>query len=224
MSTDAIAYVRVSGLAQVDGDGPERQRKAIEARASAMGLRILRQFDDLGVSGTKGHEDRPGLLAALAAAAEAGAVLLVERADRLARDLVVSELTLREARRLGVRVVEAENGTDLTGDSGNPTGAMLRQILGAVAEFERAALVAKMRAAKARIRAETGRGCEGQKPFGARPGEAETLAVARQLVASGMTWDAAAAELNRQGRKPRRGAGWTRGSLHRVLGGIRVPA
>jgi DNA invertase Pin-like site-specific DNA recombinase len=218
----AIAYVRVSGLAQVDGDGPERQRKAIDARAALLGLQVLRQFDDLGVSGTKGHEERPGLTAALEAAAEVGAVLLVEKADRLARDIVVSELALRSARRLGVRVVEAENGTDLTNED-SPTGAMLRQILGAVSAYERAALVAKMRAAKDRIRRETGRACEGQKAFGHRAGEAETLAVARTLVASGLTWEAAAAELNRQGRKPRRGAGWTRGSLHRVLGGIREP-
>ena len=49
------------------------------------------------------------------------------------------------------------------------------RILGAVAQFEKAALVAKLRAARNRVRAERGR-CEGRKPI-----PVETLAAARRL-------------------------------------------
>jgi len=92
-SAQAIACLRASGVSQLGGDGFERQREAIKARAEAAGLALVNEFRDEGVSGTKGFEERPGLLATLKAAAESGAVLLVEKADRLARDLVVSELT-----------------------------------------------------------------------------------------------------------------------------------
>ena len=41
-------------------------------------------------------------------------LVLVERADRLARDLLVSEVILGQFRDLGVRVIAADSGTDLT--------------------------------------------------------------------------------------------------------------
>jgi DNA invertase Pin-like site-specific DNA recombinase len=219
----AISYLRVSGLSQVAGDGFERQREAIKARAAALGLVLGAEFRDEGISGTKGFEDRPGLTAALEAAAESGAVLLVEKADRLARDLVVSELTLREARRLNVRVVDAESGTDLTSDSSNPTAVMLRQILGAVAEFEKSALVAKLRAARQRVKDRTGKMPGGRRPFGALPSEAETLATMRSMAAQGLTWEAVADALNAEGRTTRSGRPWSRGAVHGVLGGVREP-
>ena len=60
--------------------------------------------------------------------------------------------------------MEVENGTHLTeGDESNATANLIRQVLGAVAEFEKTALVGKLRAARARERRETGR-CEGPRP------------------------------------------------------------
>ena len=55
----AFGYIRVSGKGQVDGDGFDRQRQAIEACASASGLQVVNYFQEEGVSGTK--EDRPAL-------------------------------------------------------------------------------------------------------------------------------------------------------------------
>jgi hypothetical protein len=52
---------------------------------------------------------------------------------------------------------------------------MVREILGSVAEFEKAQLVARLRAARERKRAATGR-CEGAKPV-----PAEVVAAARRL-------------------------------------------
>ena len=220
----AVSSLRVSGLSQLDGDGFERQREAIKARAAALVLELREEFRDGGISGTKGFEDRPGLLAALETAGESGAELLVEKADRLARDIVVSELTLREAQRLSVRVVEAENGTDLTaGDSSNPTATMLRQILGAVAEFEKSALVSKLRAARQRIKDRTGKMPGGTRGFGTLPGEAAILERIRGLAAGGATWEAIARTLNEDGHRTRKGGTWTQAAVFGVVRGERVP-
>jgi DNA invertase Pin-like site-specific DNA recombinase len=62
--------------------------------------------------------------------------VLVERADRLARDLVEGELILRELRQAGVRVIEAEAGTDRTREAANrarPDAAQGGAVRGAAA-------------------------------------------------------------------------------------------
>ena len=62
----------------------------------------------------------------------------------------------------GVRVLTA-NGDDLT-DSADPSRKMMRQIAGSFAEYEKARLVAKLRAARDRQRVEGGK-CEGRKSW-----------------------------------------------------------
>jgi DNA invertase Pin-like site-specific DNA recombinase len=60
-----------------------------------------------------------------------------------------------------------------------PTAIMVRQILGAVSQFEKATLVLKLREARERKRAATGK-CEGRKSHAeARP---EAVELARQLL------------------------------------------
>jgi len=79
-----------------------------------------------------------------------------------------------------VRVIAADSGTDLTAEDDDPTRVLIRQILGAVAQFEKAIIVSKLKAARLRKRRAVGR-CEGRKPFGTRPGEAQIVAVIRRL-------------------------------------------
>jgi DNA invertase Pin-like site-specific DNA recombinase len=138
-------------------------------------------------------------------------MLIVEKADRLARDLIEGELILREFRRVGVQVIEAEGGTDLTDGDANPTAKLIRQVIGAVAEFEKSALVAKLRAARDRKRRNGGHGV-GNYRFGKhpeKPWEAGTLARARELRASGRTLREVAAALNGEGQRSRSGRQWT---------------
>jgi DNA invertase Pin-like site-specific DNA recombinase len=62
--------------------------------------------------------------------------------------------------------------------SDTPTAIMVRQILGAVSQFEKASIVAKLRAARQRKRARTGKG-EGRKSHSElRPA---TVAMAKRL-------------------------------------------
>ena len=147
--TKAVAYLRVSGKGQVDGDGFPRQREAVERYARAAGLELVGEYRDEGVSGTKELEDREGLSELLTRIRANGVrVVIVERADRLARDLLVSEVILGQFRDLGVRVVAADGGTDLTAGDDDPTRVLIRQVLGAVAQFEKAVIVSKLKAAQ----------------------------------------------------------------------------
>ncbi|MGD0948695.1 MAG: hypothetical protein ABSA52_14875 [Candidatus Binatia bacterium] len=68
----------------------------------------------------------------------------------------------------------------MTAGYDDATRVLIRQVLGAVAQFEKSVIVAKLKAARIRKRRETGR-CEGRKPFGTKPREAETLALIRKL-------------------------------------------
>lgn len=211
---EAVSYLRVSGDSQVEGDGFPRQREAVARRARTMRYRIVDEFRDEGVSGTRPLAERPGLSALLARVLGNGVrVVLVEKADRLARDLVESELILRQFRQHGVRVVEAE-GVDLTADDGNPTASLIRQVLGAVSQFEKSALVAKLAAFRKRVR-ESGRRCDGVRPFGMMEGEEETLRLIFELhkrdplTSKRQTPGQIAKELNRRRVKTRSGAAWS---------------
>ena len=78
-----------------------------------------------------------------------------------------------------VRVIECEGGNNIR-ESSDPTAKMVRQILGAVSEFEKNSIVLKLRTARKRMKAELGR-CEGRKPYGDRAGEAEVVALMKSL-------------------------------------------
>jgi DNA invertase Pin-like site-specific DNA recombinase len=88
--------------------------------------------------------------------------VIVEDASRFARELMTQELGILALIQRGVRVLTA-NGDDLT-DSSDPSRKMMRQIAGAFHEYEKARLVAKLRAARERKRAAGGK-CEGRKSW-----------------------------------------------------------
>ncbi|MSR60547.1 MAG: hypothetical protein EXS05_23380 [Planctomycetaceae bacterium] len=223
MKSDAVAYLRVSGLGQVDGDGFTRQRETIDAYAKRSGLLVVDEFRDEGVSGTNELADRPGLGALVDRIESNGVrIVLVENATRLARDLLIGEVILDRFRKLGVQVIECDAGNDLTVGDDNPTGKLIRQILGAVAEFEKSVLVAKLRGARVRQRNKSGR-CEGRKPFGHRPGEAAVVATIcrlRRKPRGGevLSYAAIADRLNADGVVTRSGGPWRASVVGQILG------
>jgi DNA invertase Pin-like site-specific DNA recombinase len=216
----AVAYLRVSGAGQVQGDGFARQRAAIERFAGVARLELVEEFRDEGISGTRELQNRPGLARVLDRVESNGVkVVIVERADRLARDLLVSEVILAQFRNAGVRVLTSD-GAELTADD-DPTRRLIRQVLGAVSEFDKSVTVLKLRAARDRIRSRTGR-CEGRKPFGDRPGEADAIAMMRQLrrktpKAMRRSYQAIADELNAQSIPSRTGRPWAAATVRGIL-------
>lgn len=219
----AFSYLRVSGKGQVEGDGFDRQRAKIKKWVKANRVEICREFVEEGISGTSELADRPALSELFAAILGNGVrAVVVEKADRLARDLIVSELILRQFHEIGVQVIEAEGGTDLTaGNDDNPTAKLIRQILAAVAEFDKTSIVLKTRAARERIRKKTGR-CEGRKPFGYFPGERDALERMKELRrkrkgAKRMSFARIAEELEAEGWSTRTGRPWSASSVKTIL-------
>jgi DNA invertase Pin-like site-specific DNA recombinase len=159
----AVAYYRTSSAANVgaDKDSQRRQAEAVEAYAKGR-YAVVESFYDAAVSGADPVDTRPGFAALLTyCKAHNVGLVLVENASRFARDLAV-QLTghaLLQAR--GIELVPADAPAYFTDPS--PTAELVRQILGAVSQFEKAGLVAKLRHARDARRATMGR-CEGRKP------------------------------------------------------------
>ena len=91
---------------------------------------------------------------------------------------MVQEVIVGQFRKIGARILTTD-GVDLT-EHDDPTRRLIRQVLGAVAEFEKRVLMLKLRAARERIKRRTGR-CEGVKPFGSAPAERAVIERMRHL-------------------------------------------
>ncbi len=212
--TKAFAYLRVSGKGQVEGDGFTRQLGEIREYARAHGIRLVKVFREEGVSGTKDLENRPAFVELMEALHSNGVKLvLIEKLDRLARDLMVQETIIGDLRKHGFQLVSVLE-PDLLQD--DPTRKLMRQLMGAIAEYEKSMIVLKLRGARARTKAKTGR-CEGRKPYGFYPGESAVIARMRELRTAGLGFDRIAEQLNADGLKPRKGERWWGRSINNVL-------
>jgi len=214
-----VAYVRVSTDEQALG--PEAQRAAVERWCASSGARLVAVCSDLGVSGAAPLESRPGLLAALDALREHRAgVLLVAKRDRLARDVVVAAMVERLAERQGARVLAADG----TGNGEGPEAQLLRGVVDVFAQYERALIRTRTKAAL-RVKRERGERV-GQVPFGYRVAddgralvedadEQRAVARVRELRSAGLTVAEVAERLASEGHRPR-GARWHATSVARI--------
>jgi DNA invertase Pin-like site-specific DNA recombinase len=172
----AIGYLRTSSATNVgdDKDSEKRQRLAIERFAKRAGFDVVDWFADAAVSGTDRIEARPGFSAALARIAGNGVkTIIVETANRFARDLMVQEVGFAMLRDLGITLIAADSPTSFLDDG--PTSKLIRQILGAVSEFDKAMIVAKLKGARDRARRVNGK-CEGRKSYAERDPQMVALA------------------------------------------------
>jgi len=177
--TPAVAYLRTSSAANVgvDKDSDKRQRAAIEAFGRRSGFTIIAEYYDAAVSGADAIDQRPGFVEMLQRLASNGAkTIIVESPDRFARDLTVQLTGHDMLKGLGISIIPASAPDYFTEDT--PTAVLVRQVLGAIAQFEKASAVAKLAAARKRKREKEGK-CEGRKShLEARP---EVVALARKL-------------------------------------------
>jgi DNA invertase Pin-like site-specific DNA recombinase len=167
----AVAYLRTSSRTNVgaDKDSDKRQRAAIEAYGKAAGFQIVGEFYDAAVSGADPVSERSGFAEMLERLMSNGArTIIVESPDRFARDLMVQLAGHDMLKARGVTLIAASAPMHFVEDT--PTAVLVRQVLGAVAEFEKTTLVAKLAAARRRKRQATGRKVEGRKSHAeARP-------------------------------------------------------
>src|SRR3984885_11564630 len=160
----AVAYLRTSSRTNVgaDKDSDKRQRAAIEAYGKAAGFQIVGEFYDAAVSGADPVSERSGFAEMLERLMSNGArTIIVESPDRFARDLMVQLAGHDMLKARGVTLIAASAPMHFVEDT--PTAVLVRQVLGAVAEFEKTTLVAKLAAARRRKRMATGDKVEGRK-------------------------------------------------------------
>jgi DNA invertase Pin-like site-specific DNA recombinase len=217
MKRRAFAYLRVSGLGQVDGLGFDRQLTAIQRFAHEHDIEIVRIYREEGIPGKNELDDRPSLRSLIADLLSDGVKLvLVERLDRLARALIVQETILQDLQRRGIEMISVAEPDACSAD---PTRTMIRQILGAFFEYERKMIVSKLADARSRIRLKNGK-CEGRKAYGEHPNKpAEKLVLdrMRRMSADGFNWTSIARELNGVGIEPRKGKQWHPATIGRIL-------
>lgn len=213
--TPAFAYLRVSSTGQADGDGFERQERAINAYCAANGIVVKRVYRE-EASGVKESMDRPAWVEMTAAIMANGVkTVVIERIDRLARDLMIQEHIIADMQRRGINLIStAAMEQDLCKD--DPSRKLYRQIMGAIAEYDKTMLVLKMAAARKRIR-DRGERCDGAKPYGELPGEAGTLEHMIELRRQGSSLAGIAEKLNDWKEKPRRGKSWHPHAVARIL-------
>ena len=218
MAKAAYGYIRVSGKGQVEGDGPVRQKQAIREYAKANGITIKKIFLEEGVSGTLA--DRPALADMLLELERNGTgvkTIIVERVDRLARDLMVQENIIHDLQKSGFDLISVMEGDDLL--SGDPTRKLIRQVLGAVAEYDKTMTVLKLRAARDRKRKAQGK-CEGRKSYTEEAPQViqEIRRLRRKRKGERRsTYKEVAAELNRQGLTTISGKPFTASNVQRLM-------
>ena len=212
----AFGYLRVSGKGQVKGDGFPRQLKAIREYAGAHGFKIVQVFREEGVTGTKESMDRPAWSEMMTALHGDGVkTIIIEKLDRLARDLMVQEATIADLEKHGFTLVSVAEPDLMATD---PTRILMRQLMGAVAQYDKSQIVLKLRGARTRKRAQEGR-CEGRKPFGYYDGEAAVLERMKALRAEGLGFDRIAARMNAESVPTRTGRPWHGVVINRILTG-----
>lgn len=138
----AVVYIRASTEEQ--HLGPEAQRAAVEQHAFRHGLSIVAIHRDLGVSGGTPLAECDGLMAAMAdLETHRAGLLLVAKRDRLARDVMKAAMVTSRVEALGATIVSAAG----EGEGDDPAAKLMRTMIDAFAEYERAMIAARTRAA-----------------------------------------------------------------------------
>jgi DNA invertase Pin-like site-specific DNA recombinase len=222
------AYLRVSSAGQIDAWGLDRQEAAIRQYAKTGGHRIAAWYRDEGVSGTIEALDRPQLSAAIRDLRPGIDGILVADLDRFARSLTVQEAALAVIWRAGGKVFTATSGEVHTDDPDDPGRTLIRQVMGAVIEFEKRQAVKRMRGGML-AKAATGRKATGSYAFGYRgegkgrerdakpdPEEQPTIRAILDLRAAGASYREICDALNLAGHRTKRGGDWSPMTVKRI--------
>jgi DNA invertase Pin-like site-specific DNA recombinase len=166
------------------------------------------------VSGTVESMDRPAWQALMGSLHLDGVrTVIIERLDRLARDLVIQEKVIADLHKRGFVLLSAMEPDLMATD---PTRVLMRQLLGAVSQYDKSQIVLKLRAARERMRESYGV-CEGRKAFGTHPHEQAVLTRAITLRSQGLPYGQIASQLDVEGLRPRSGQRWYPATVRRIL-------
>ena len=219
----ALAYLRTSSATNAgeDKDSHRRQLAAIEAYARGKYHIVQPPFYDAAVKGSDPIDTRPGFAGMLAYIDRHDVrTIIVENASRFARDVITAECGFRMLQQRGITLISADSPDQFIDDT--PTATLIRQILACVAQFEKAALVAKLAGARQRIKATTGK-CEGRKSNAERDPEAANRArwLRRKNRRTGkrLSYRAIAEKLAEQGYTTRQGKPYSPSAVISLING-----
>jgi DNA invertase Pin-like site-specific DNA recombinase len=165
-------YARVSTL---NGQDPEMQLSELREYASRRGWSVTSEYVDQGVSGSKESRPRLNELMADAHRRKFDAVL-VWKIDRFGRSLKHLVNALADLCAYGVAFISFRDNIDLS----TPSGRLMFQIIGAMAEFERSLIQERIKAGLRNARAKG-------KKFGRPRAQVDALRVAA-LRQEGLSW------------------------------------
>lgn len=217
---DAISYLRVSTETQVDGFGLDIQRDDVAALTLNLNLNLVGEYVDEGICGAEGLDVRLALARALDYLGEhPGTILIIPKLDRLARDLMVQESILADAWKAGAEVLscsETERTYCRPDSPDDPARTLIRQVLGAVAAYERSMIRLRMTRGRRRLLDQQG-WAGGPEPYGWSD-EAEQLVLAEVTMhrQDRRPWAWISSHLNQTGRFKRNGSNWTAQEIQRT--------
>jgi DNA invertase Pin-like site-specific DNA recombinase len=221
-----VAYLRVSTDRQGrSGLGLDAQRRAVQEYLTARNGEILAEF--IEVESGKVN-DRPQLALAMAEAKKAGAILLIAKLDRLARNVAfianlleagveVAAADLPEANRFVLHIMAA-----MAEEEGRMISARTKAAL-AAAKARGVALGWSIPSRKEEQRKASRKGVEATAKA-ADGHAANVLPMVRQIADGGASLHQIAAELNRRGISTARGGKWYATTVRNVLGRTHQPA
>jgi DNA invertase Pin-like site-specific DNA recombinase len=216
----AVGYCRVSSKGQTDGTGLDRQEQIIKQYARKNKYQLVKVYQE-AMTGTKA--DRPEFTQMLAdLLSNSCRVIIIERLDRLARDLGVQLQLVGLLCSKGLTLISADTEQDVTAAfSGDPMLKAMIQVQGVFSELDKSMLVKKLRKAREAKKAKTGR-CEGIKPYGFYPGEDKIIKRIKQLYRKPhgqprMGYRAMARQLNAEGFQTRSGVPWRDTHIKSIL-------
>jgi len=138
-------YLRVS----TDKQTTNNQRRELEAVAERSGWQVVKVYQDAGISGAKGRDQRPGLDAMMKAVnAKEFDMVASWSVDRLGRSLTDLLSILQGLHDKGVGLFLHQQGLDTS----TTAGKAMFQMLGVFAEFERGIIRERVNAGLARAR------------------------------------------------------------------------
>jgi DNA invertase Pin-like site-specific DNA recombinase len=173
-------YARVSTC---NGQDPEMQLRELREYAGRRGWEIAGEYTDHGVSGSK--DSRPELNQLMADAHQRRFdAVLVWKIDRFGRSLKHLVNALADLCAYGVAFVSFRDNLDLS----TPSGRLMFQIIGAMAEFERSLIQERVRAGLRNARAKG-------KKFGRPRVQVDGVRVAA-LRRDGLSWSQVCRTLN----------------------------
>jgi DNA invertase Pin-like site-specific DNA recombinase len=149
MNTSILRIAIYARVSTVNGhQSPEMQLLELREYAERRGWKIIEEYVDAGVSGSK--DWRPALNRLMADACQRRFdAVLVWKLDRYGRSLRHLVNALAELEALGIAFVSLRDNLDLS----TPSGRLMFQIIGAMAEFERALIQERVRAGLRNARA-----------------------------------------------------------------------